>query len=195
MLEHFSVDVLHTFLILGIVYPPCLQASQDGGCGCAVVLRCSSRVSIVQLAAVLSENCLRGPACIRRERSWAGDQQLPRCCCSFPQNCPGERRRHSLGFLGDCQITSLVLQCCSCLMFGLCLHTVTLLLSSSHSEEILPGTCTLPDLGSQVLEGISRRKYLQSRRCSFPGSSPMGSSAAAGSGGTMAAQEQQHKQE
>lgn len=40
-------------------------------------------------------------------------------------------------------------------MFGLCLETVTPVLSSSHSEEILSGTCTVPDLGSQVIEGIS----------------------------------------
>lgn len=91
------------------------------------------------------------------------------------QNCPGERRRHSLRFVGDCQVTPLALQCCSCLMCGWCLETVTLLLSSSHSEEILPGTCTLPDLGIQVLEGISMGNILQSMRCSFPGSCPIGS--------------------
>lgn len=44
---------------------------------------------------------------------------------------------------GTLLVTALVLQCCSCLMFGLCLAPVTLLLSSSHSEEILSGTCTL----------------------------------------------------
>lgn len=38
-------------------------------------------------------------------------------------------------------------------------------------------------------------KPLRSTRCSLPGSCPVGSSAAAGSGGTMAAQEQQYKQE
>lgn len=45
--------------------------------------------------------------------------------------------------LGTLLVTALVLQCCSCLMFVLCLATVTLLLSSSHSEETLPGTCSL----------------------------------------------------
>lgn len=119
---------------------------------CTVGLRCSGESQHCSPGSCSSQK--RGEG-IRGEGSWAGDQQLPRCCCSFPQNCPGERRRHSLWFVGDYQTPPLVLQRCSCLMCGLCLETITLLLSSSHSEAMLPSTCTLPDLGIQVSEGIS----------------------------------------
>lgn len=73
MQEQFSLDVLHTFLILGTVYPPCLQASQDGECGCVQPAgwhgAAPVRVSIVHLAAVLSEKLAGRPSLHRRERT------------------------------------------------------------------------------------------------------------------------------
>lgn len=75
MHEQFSLHVLHTFLVLGT---PCLQASQDGGCGCVPPAGWHGdapvRVSIVHLAAVLSAKLAERPSLHRRDRSWAGDQ-------------------------------------------------------------------------------------------------------------------------